>query len=142
MRLKNYKPAKNEVLCELKHYQKIGKIITPDAQAEKIMKVLAVGPMCTATKPGDHVLMSSVPMVQLEFEEKNEDGKPIMALQGMEYNIMAYYLPEEDETRFFVQIPPSPEVERQGPQNIIDNPGIEQSPFLKDQANFLANLNN
>ena len=144
MRLKNYFPAKNEVLLELKHFNKIGNVITPKPQADKIMKVLAVGPMCGATKVGDLVMVNSVPMAQLEFEGPLDDkGKPttIIALQGMEYNIMSYYRPDEDETSYFVKPAESPEVEHQGPQNIIDNPGIDQAPFLKEQDAHMKTLN-
>lgn len=145
MRLKNYRPAKNEVLLELKHYNNINGIITPKPQADKIMRVLAVGPMCTATKVGDLVLMSSVPMVhqELELDTQDEKGKPnkIVTLQGMEYNIMAYYHADPDEDKYHVVPEASPEVERQGPQNIIDNPGIDQAPFLKEQDAHMKALN-
>ena len=144
MRLKNYFPAKAEVLLELKHFNKIGAVITPKPQADKIMRVLAVGPMCTATKVGDLVMINSTPMAQLEFEGPLDDkGKPtsIIALQGMEYNIMSYYRPDEDETTYFIKVEESPEVEHQGPQNIIDNPGIESAPFLKEQDEHMQALN-
>lgn len=140
MRLKNYKPAKNEVLCELREYKKVGSVITPNPVAEKIMRVLAVGPMCTATKVGDFVLMAAVPMIQLEFEEKGQDGKPLIALQGMEYNIMSYYTPDPDETKILPDVKEPAPTETQGPQNIIDNAGIEHSPYLKEQENFIKNL--
>jgi hypothetical protein len=146
MRLKNYTPAKNDVVLELRHYSKIGGVYTPTPQADKIMRVLATGPRCEITKVGDLVLMNSALMATLEFEleeldPKTNKPKTVVTLQGTEFNVMGFYKPDENETNYkFIEIKAAEAPDSQGPQNIIDNPGIDQSPFLKEQSEFIKNL--
>jgi hypothetical protein len=139
MKLKNYRPAKNEVLLEAKDIKVQNGIVLPNPQMEKLMKVVGIGPMTTATKIGDIVLMNSAPMAQIEATD--EHGKKQIYLQGMEYNIMGYYTPEPGEKTYnWISIPESTVEEMPGPKNIIDNPGIEKSRFLQEQHEFQKNV--
>lgn len=150
MKLKNYAPAGHEILAELREYND-GTIITINPEHDKIMKVLKVGPMCTATnpltnqpiKPGDYVMMDGMLLMQLNFTELSENtGKPIKALQGKEFNIAAFYLPDTDEKKYMPHIDPATDKFKPSRElNVIDNPGIEHSTYLKEERDNQRALN-
>lgn len=144
MRLQNFKPARNYVLLELKQYNKIGEIITPNSQTDKVMTVLATGEGCELVKVGDKVLMDDRPMIQLGFEPVTEGGKQIICLLGQEFNIIATYAPDPDETQYYIpQRNPKPlDLEKPRNLNVIDNPGVEDGPYLKEEFENLEDLKN
>jgi hypothetical protein len=148
MKLKNYSPAGNEVLVELKEYSS-GIVIQVKPEHEKIMKVLKVGPTVTALNPltgktvapGDFVMLVAANLLQLTFEPLTPEGYKVQAVQAKEFAIGAYYLPDSDETKFFPHIEDAP-VSEERDMKIFDNPGIEHSPYLKEEAENKLHLNN
>ena len=149
MKLKNYAPAGNEILLELKEYSKSATgviLVKPDQ--EKIMKVLKVGPTVTilnpltgtTVKPGDFALPMAPNMMQFEFTL--EDGSKIQAVQTKEFGIASFYLPDADETQFCI-VPGKNDKEYPVSRdlNIIDNPGIEKSSYLKEEEQNKQKLN-
>ncbi len=134
MKLKNYVPAGKQIIVHLKHYGQVGSIIMPDAQPDKIVRVLAVGDQCEKVKPGDYVLFDERAFLQMDMTDEN--GKDITVLFATEFAIMGYYTPDPDETRFYVPIKGKHGMGTNDTRemNIIDNPGIEASPYLKEEA--------
>ena len=148
MRLKNYKPAGNEILFELKEYT-TGVVIKIAPEHEKIMKILAVGPTVTiinphtgkAAAPGDFAMLIAQNLLQLDFEPEKPGGKKIVCLQAKEYAIGSFYLPDDDETKFLPAYNPTPEAEVTRTMNVIDNPGIEAGSYLKEERDNQLKLN-
>lgn len=140
MKLANYAPAGNEILLEMKEYQEgIVKLSKPEH--DKIMRVLKIGPTVTILNPltgkvvavGDFCLPMSPNMMQFDFEGETPEIR-INAVQTKEYGIAAFYKPSPDEKKYMPNIPASEkEYELSREMNIIDNPGIDKSPFLKEE---------
>lgn len=141
MKLKNYAPAGNEILLQLIEYSTSAAgvvLVKPDQ--EKVMRVLKVGPTVTilnpltgqTVKPGDFAMPMSPNMLQFEF--LLEDGSKISAVQTKEFGIASFYAPDKDETKFFAVSTSSPEdYSKTRDLNIIDNPGLENSSYLKEE---------
>lgn len=140
MKLKNYTPAGKQIVVHLRAYGQIGAIITPEAQPDKITRVVAAGPLCEKTKAGDFVLLGDKGFLQMEMDDHS--GKPITVLFANEFDIMGYYIPDPDETRFYVPLRGANGLSTNDTRelNIIDNPGIEASPYLKEEAQNKLNL--
>ena len=134
MKLKNYTPAYNQILLELKEYKtSAAGIIMIKPEAEKIMKVLKVGPTCQDTKAGDYVLVDGAVMIQLSFID--EQGKDVQTLQTKEYSVIAYYKPDEDESKFYTVVTPGEYVKDQVDDiklNILKGTDENKSSFLKE----------
>lgn len=141
MKLKNYTPAGKQIVCHLKQYAQIGSIITPDAQPDKVLRVVAVGDLCEKTKVDDYVLLQDRNYLQMEMADAA--GKDITVLLATEFDIIGYYKPDEGETRYYIAIKKADGTvgNESRDMNIIDNPGIEHSPYLKEEAANTAALN-
>lgn len=150
MRLKNYAPAGNQILLEIKEVTR-GTIITLKPEADRIMKILKTGPTVTAlnnmtnekVKPGDYVMVNSNPMPQLDFDidPNDSESKSIVALQTNDFNILAFYLPDKDEKTFFTPGAPKVDLESSREMKVIDNPGIDKSLYLKEERDNQVHLN-
>jgi hypothetical protein len=134
MKLKNYTPAGNQIICGIRQHNKIGLVISPEAQIDKIVEVLKVGPLCKDAKAGDFVNLDDRGYLQMAME--NSEGKEVPVILATEFNIIGYYTPDPDEKQFYVAVKkPSgfagnDEVRE---LNIIDNPGIEKAPYLAEE---------
>jgi hypothetical protein len=135
MRLKNYVPAGKQIICAIKQYNKIGLVITPDAQMEKIVEVLKVGPLCEIVQAGDFVNLDDRGYLQMSMEDAS--GVEVPVILASEFNIIGYYTPEPDEKQFYVAVKKASGLagnDEIRELNIIDNPGIEQAPYLAEEA--------
>lgn len=146
MRLKNYAPAGNELLLELKEYSQ-GVVITVRPEHDKVMKILKVGPTVTilnpmtgkVAAPGDFCIAMSPNMMQFTFE--GENGEKVETVQTKEFGIASFYLPDSDEKKYFPAFKEGGKVyEATRDLNVIDNPGIENSTYLKEEAENKLNL--
>ena len=138
MRLKNYTPAGKQIALHLKQYAQIGSIITPDAQPDKVVRVIATGPLCETTKVDDYVLLQNRDYLQMEMQDAN--GKDITVLLATEFDIIGYYKPDADESRYYIAVKNSKGFSSNDTRelNVIDNPGLEHSSFLKEGETALT----
>jgi hypothetical protein len=142
MRLKNYTPSGRQIVLHLKAYGQVGAIIMPDAVPDKILKILAAGDLCEKAKAGDYVMLGPRDFLQMEMDDEN--GKPITVLFADEFAIMGYYVPDPDEEKFYVAVKNANGMSSNDTRelNIFDNPGLEASPYLKEEAQNKTNLEN
>lgn len=133
MKLKNYEPVGNQIVLHLKEYDRIGVVILPDAEPDKVLRILKTGPLCTKAVPESYVLMQDRPYCQMTMLDDN--GNPITLLLATEFDIIGFYTPDPGETQFYVGIKKG-----KGGVNAVDAelnilPGtnIEASPFLNEK---------
>lgn len=134
MKLKNYTPAGKQIVLHLKQYGQVGSIYTPDAQPDKVLRVVAAGDLCEKAKVNDYVLLNDRNYLQMEMDD--DAGKAITVLLATEFDVIGYYTPEPGETRYYVAIKNADGSAGNDTRelNVIDNPGIEVSPYLKEEA--------
>jgi len=133
MKLSNYFPVGNQIVLHLKEYDRVGVVIMPDAQPDKVLRVLKVGELCTKAIPDCYALMQDRPYCQMTMDDDN--GNPINVLLATEFDIIGFYYPDPGETQFYVGIKKG-----KGGANAVDAelnilPGtnIEASPFLNEK---------
>ena len=132
MRLEAYKPIGNDLLVQVLEVDKTkAGVLLPQPQRDRIMQVLKTGPLVDGIKPGDWVLIGPHGNgVELPFIDG--DGEKVLTFQTSIHSIIGTYEKAKDEDKVFMSQPEGPVMEngQPGPSNIIDNPGIDQAPFL------------
>lgn len=131
MKLKNYTPVGNQIVLHLKEYDKVGVVIMPDAQPDKILKILKTGELCKLAKPDAYVLMQDRPYCRMTMD--NDQGNEINVLLATEFDIIGLYVPEPDETQFYVGIKNKITGEPENALNILPGTNEELSPFLNEK---------
>ena len=135
IRLKNYTPKEYDILLKVSHTATSPKgIIMPTPQKDMIMEVLKVGGSVENVTAGQHVLVLSGGGYELPMID--ESGKQILTVQVQVHNVAGTYVKDDDENNVFLINEQGEAIEdedKPGPSNIIDNPGIEHSPFLKEE---------
>lgn len=109
MRLKNFTPAGNQVLAQVRYYNNTenGLIQKLEPERDMFAEIVAVGPTVEKAKVGDFVMFSDVALIHFPFE----DGPDIITcVLTNEFQIIGYYTPDKDENRIFV--PDSPKREK------------------------------
>ena len=134
IKLKNYTPIGNDILLKVAQTSTSPRgILLPNPQQDRIMQVLKTGSLVNDIVPGTWVLVG--PMGQgIDIPMKDHEGKTVYTVQTSVHSVIGLYDKEKDEDIVFMagETQESPDLERVGPQNIIDNPGIEKAPFLKE----------
>ena len=134
MRLKNYSPIGHDVLLRVKSSHKTASgIIMPNPAQDRVMQVAKTGPLVNIFKEGEWVLVgpggSGIDMTIL-----NENNEKELFVQTSVHSIIGIYQKEDDEDQIFVISSDGKPVKDTVPEkNIIDNPGIEHQPFLKEE---------
>jgi co-chaperonin GroES (HSP10) len=101
MRLKNFNPTKNQVLAKIKLYTTTpGGLLLQEPEHDLFAEVVAVGPTVESIKVGQLVMFGGTPGLQMPFED--EKGKGVHCILTNEFNVLATYTPDKDESRFFV----------------------------------------
>jgi hypothetical protein len=136
MKLKNYTPAGNQIVVHLIKHNKVGLLYTPTSYSDKVLKVVAVGPLCEKTKVNDYVLLDDRQFLQMELAG---DEGTITVLLAREFDIIGYYTPDSEElnaaiatSKAFAGAEAQEDSIRE--LNIIDGPGMEHSTYLKEEA--------
>jgi hypothetical protein len=127
MKVKNFNPAMNFILCEVHVDEKTKSgIYLTDGMSDHWMKVLKTGPKVELIKPGDYVINTMGQGIGMEFE----DGTKAVLFQ--EFSVSATYTPDKDEKQpFYAPTPSKVQPESKG-MNIIDNPGIDKGPWINE----------
>jgi hypothetical protein len=137
MKLKNYTPAGNQVVVHLIKHNKVGLLYIPTSYSDKVLKVVAVGPLCEKTKVNDYVLLDDRQFLQMEL---TVDEGTITVLLAREFDIIGYYIPDAEELSSAIATSKAfAGTETQDSDsvrelNIIDGPGMEHSTYLKEEA--------
>jgi co-chaperonin GroES (HSP10) len=129
MKIKNFKPAMNFILCKVHVDEKTKSgIYLTDGMSDHWMEVLKVGPKVEVIKPGDYVINTMGQGTGMEFE----DGTKAVLFQ--EFGVSATYTPDKSEKQpFYAPTPPPVQTHDQG-RNIIDNPGVEKGPWINEMG--------
>ena len=139
MKLKNYAPSGNQIVLHLKQYDSIGGIILPDAEPDKVLRVVAVGELCTKAKVDSYVMLNDRPYPQMTMQD--EGGKELSLLFATEFDIIGFYTPDPGETQFYIGIRnkngKGGHNAAAGPMDdlkILPGTNTEASPFLNEKV--------
>ena len=137
MKLEKYEPLGNDILLRVRQVNKTPKgIILPQAEQDRVMQVVKTGALVEEPiVPGSWVLIGPGGSgVDIPFE--TEDGERIICVQAsVHFVIGTYDKDEKNEDLVFMageEGRQPTQSESVGPSNIIDNPGIDKAPFLKE----------
>lgn len=138
MKLDQYEPLGNDILLRVRQVNKTPKgIILPQAEQDRVMQVVKVGSLVEKPiVPGCWVLIGPGGQgVDIPFDTK--DGERVICVQASVHFVIGVYdKDEENEDIVFIarEEGRSQHEAAPGPSNIIDNPGIDKAPFLKDNG--------
>lgn len=141
MKLENFELSNNYILVALKEHTKVGSVHVITPVTDKFTELVAMGEACQKYKLGDLVLLDDLNYLSMPFSIKGHD-KPVKCILAREFNIIGKYTPDEDETKVILQAKENNTTQETSRNlNVIDNPGVENAPYLKEEEENRIKLN-
>ena len=133
MKLENFNISSNYILVAIKQHSKIGTVEMLTPVTDKFTEIVKMGPLCEKYKVGQLVMLDDLQYLSMPFFVKGE-SKPVKCVLAREVNIIGDYTPDEEEKIIMLANGPERDTSNDIRElNIIDNPGIDQGEYLKEE---------
>ena len=103
---------------------------------DKFTKIVATGENCQKYKIGEYVLLDDLQYLALPFEIKGEKNL-VKCILAREINVIGKYTPDAEETEVVLAAEKTENrtlvTDNTRDLNVIDNPGIDQGSYLKEE---------